>query len=343
MSFTQRQIARPDPATAAVMDRILERIGRASRVQVLGHLRPDGDCIGSLLGMHHILTTLGIDHAMAAENQIYSGYRIIPGYDLISESPRTEVPADLTIFLDCGDRARAFPDYQPAGDVINIDHHSSNMGYGDINWVDPGRASVGEMIYTLMAHAKIDLAPDCANALLLAIMTDTGCFRFSSVRPEHLEICAELIRAGGDVTLVSRAAYESRSRDAVKIESGVLAALRFEADGALAWGEATREMLAEVGGARNLPEGMVSSIRSIEGVRVAIFFIEPEGPGIRMSFRADGLVNVSELAGEFGGGGHPNAAGCTIHVGDYAELRDRIVARTRERIIAAGPAVPARG
>lgn len=332
MTFTPRQIARPDPETSATMDRIMERIRRASRVQVLGHLRPDGDCIGSLLGMHHILSTLGIEHAMAAENQIYSGYAIIPGYELISTEPRAGLSPDLTIFLDCGDRARAFPDHNPGGDVINIDHHSSNVGYGDINWVDAGRASVGEMIYTLSAHAEIALTPDCANALLLAIMTDTGCFRYSSVRPEHLEICAELIRAGGDVTLVSKAAYESRSRTAVRVESHVLAGLRYEADGALAWGEATRELLDEVGGPAHLPEGMVSSIRSIDGVRVAIFFIQPDEPGIRMSFRGDGLVNVSALAGEFGGGGHPNAAGCTIREGNYTELRDRIVARTVERI-----------
>jgi len=295
-------------------------------------VRPDGDCIGSLLGIGFILDHFKVPYAIAAESLIYRGYRIIPGYEKIQSKPASDDKTDITIFADCGDRNRAFGDWEAPGKVINIDHHSSNDNYGDVNWVDPDCASVGEMIYTLLAHAEIEIDANCANALLTAIMTDTGCFRYSCVRAAHLEMCAELIKAGGDVTFVSKAAYESKSALSVKAEAETLRQIKYEADGALAWSQVSRSLLQEIGGAGNLPENLVNSIRSIEGVRVALLFIEAEEAALRMSLRGDGLIDLSEMAGKFGGGGHPNASGLTIKDGDFEALRGIVLAEAKNRV-----------
>ncbi|MBI3736637.1 bifunctional oligoribonuclease/PAP phosphatase NrnA [Candidatus Sumerlaeota bacterium] len=316
-----------EPSNANLTSQILDKIRAARRVQVIGHLRPDGDCIGSLLGMHHILNHFGKENALAAAEHMYPGYKIVPGYEGILTAPKPGFEPDLTVFVDTADRQRGFPDWQTQGFVVNIDHHGSNTRYGDLNWIEADRASAGEMIYQLAREAGVPLNKQLAGALLLAIMTDTGCFRYSSVRPIHFEICAELVRAGGDVTLVSKAAYESRPVNSVKMASSVLSAIELSAGGTFAWGEARLPLIGRFGGSDKLPENLVNEIRSIDGVRVAALFIELAEGGLRASLRADGFINVSDLAKEFGGGGHANAAGLTIRSGDYLALRDRIIAR----------------
>lgn len=317
------------------LDLVLDAIRSAKKVQLIGHVRPDGDCIGSLLGLSHILAHFGVEHAFAAENPIYPGYRIIPGYERMEPAPRADYDADLTIYSDCADRQRAFAEWLPAHKCVVIDHHASNPGFGDLNWIEPRCAATGEMVYYLALRAGVPISPDMATALLLAIMTDTGCFRYSSVRAEHFLIGAELARAGAQIPLISKAAYESVSRKSVEIGSTVLADVHYLCDGRLAWAEARRDLIDRVGGVQFMPENLVSEIRSIDGVRVAILFIEPPGVGLRASFRGDGSIKVNDLAGEFGGGGHNNAAGLTIHRGDYETLRNSVIERGRISLEAA--------
>ncbi len=313
--------------TKSLLDGIMTRIRAARRVQVIGHIRPDGDCIGSLLGFHHVLEHCGVPHALAAEELMYPGYVIMPGYSLIEASPRSGFDADTTVFLDCGDRKRAFPDWKASGWVINIDHHASNTRFGDLNWVDPKCAAACEMLFHLAAHARIPLNPEFADALLLGILTDTGSLRYSNVRPDHYEMCGQLLRAGADVTLIAKAAYESRSPESVRLGAGIMASLNYLCGGRLVWGEARKTLLDGAGGTKNMPENLVGEMRGIEGVRVSLLFIETPKEGLRVSLRGDGLVNLSLLAQEFGGGGHPNASGATVEKGNYESLRDQIINR----------------
>lgn len=320
------------PETISSLDAVIAAIRGVKKIQLIGHVRPDGDCIGSLLGLSHIVSHFGVEHALAAENPIYPGYKIIPGYERIERAPREDYDADLTIYSDCADRQRAFGEWFPPHKSVVIDHHSSNPLFGDINWVEPKCAATGEMVYYLAKRAEVPLTPDVATALLLAIMTDTGCFRYSSVRAEHFEIAADLVKSGAQATLVSKAAYESVSRKSVEMGSTVLANVHYLCDGQFAWAEARRDLIERVGGVQFMPENLVSDIRCIDGVSLAILFIEPGGAGLRASFRGDGLIRVNDLSGEFGGGGHPNAAGLTIHRGEYETLRDEVIERARQRM-----------
>ncbi len=326
----------PNPEESKLrLEQIVEKLRTAKRAQVLGHERPDGDCIGSLLGMHEVLEHFGIENALAASDQVYSGYRAIPNYDLVETQPRADFNADLTIFVDCADRKRAFPDWSTTGFVINIDHHGSNPCYGGINWVDPGCAAVGEMIFYLASYANVPLSANLANALLLAIVTDTGSLHYSNVRAEHFDICAELVRAGASPTLIARAAYESKSPMGVKLGATILSHADFRCDGHLAWSEARQAVLNILGGSKSMPENLVAEIRGIEGVDIAVLFTETAGGGIRVSFRGDGLLNLGKFAEQFGGGGHPNAAGISIKDGDYLKLRDRVLTAIESAVEAA--------
>lgn len=330
MPLTISQFPILTPKTITVMEEILASVRSAKHVQLIGHHRPDGDCIGSLLALHHLLAQMGVASAMATADHVYEGYRLIPGYDKIETTPREGYHPDLVLFSDCADRNRAFPDWNAGSRVIVIDHHGSNTNFGNTNWIEPGCAATAEMVYYLWVLAGLKPKADAANAMLLGIMTDTGSLRFSNVRPVHFEICAELLRAGADVTLISKAAYETRPAQSVKLGATILSAVEFLSSGALAWSEARQSDLSRLGGMEKLPENLINDIRSIQGVRVAALFTETSDGGVRVSLRGDGSLSVSQIAGEFGGGGHPNAAGITIDSAPYEPTRDKVLARIAE-------------
>ena len=315
-----------------MIEQIITQIRAAKRVQVIGHVRPDGDCIGSLIGVGHILDHHGIEHALAAAESTANGYEIIRGFDRIEPQPRPGLDADLTIFVDCADLGRAFEGWTPSGKTINIDHHGSNTRFAELNWVDPGCAAVGEMLYYLALADEVPMNPDLANALLLSIMTDTGCFQYSNVRQEHFEICGQLLKAGASVTLVAGAAYENRHPETIEMIGSVLGSLHYRCAGRLVWGELRTELVERLGGKVNLPDNLAGELRTIRGIAVSMLFTELADGGLRLSLRASGEVDVSLLAKEFGGGGHPNAAGLTIDNTPYEEARERVLAHAESMI-----------
>jgi bifunctional oligoribonuclease and PAP phosphatase NrnA len=337
---SRKEVAPPTPAETQVMLRAIEAKLRGShRVQVVGHHRPDGDCFGSILAMDAILDALGKERRLTAGEQGRNGYGMLPGVERVAPEPDPTFQPDLFVFVDSATLERALPGWRATVPSINVDHHASNGLYADLNWVDPHRASTAEMIYDLAVHLKVPITKPLAEAVLLGIMTDTGSFRYSNVGPRQFEICAELVRAGAEVAKISRAAYESRSPETVAIMAAVLGSVRYLADGRLAYAEVRSDWVRRVGGAQNLPENLSAELRSIAGVQVSLLFVElPDGGGLRLSLRADGKVNVSRLAAEFGGGGHPNAAGLSLKDVPYEVTRDRILEAAARAVQAeAGP------
>ena len=158
---------------------ILRQIGSARAVQLVGHVRPDGDCIGSLLGMSGLLEAYGKPHAITAAALPANGYDALAGYGRIREAPDASLQADLTIYLDCAGQERGLEDWTPQGFVVNIDHHESNTRFGQINWVEPRCAATGQMVYSLARASGKPISPAMAEALYVALSTDTGSFRFS--------------------------------------------------------------------------------------------------------------------------------------------------------------------
>lgn len=325
------------PPTAEQIETLLEaiegKLRNASKVQVLGHQRPDGDCYGSLLGMGYILDALNIENRLFADQQGRTGYQTLGGIERVADRIDPDFQPDLHVFVDSATLERVLEGWEPDGAAsINIDHHASNRAYAEINWIDPSCASTAEMVYQLATHLGVEVTPELAEAILLGLMTDTGSFRYANVGPRQLEIAAELVRAGASPAAISRAAYESKTPEAMEVTGAVLSSLRYLADGAIAWAEVRSDLVSKVGGSANLPENLSAELRSIRGVRAALLFVElPEG-GLRLSLRGDGSVNVSRLAAKFGGGGHPNAAGLSVADEPYEPMRDRILAAAEEAL-----------
>lgn len=318
----------------AVIDAILTRIRQARAIQIVGHVRPDGDCIGSMLAMHGLLEQWGIPHAMAAAQMGVNGYDRMEGFDRIRPDVDPAFDHDLTIYVDCANIERGPADWSPRTPIINIDHHSSNTRFGDLQWIDPKASSVGEMIYALVRRADVRLTPAMATAMLVAITTDTGSFRFGNTGALQHRIAADLIEAGACPTEVATMAWGSQAPEAVKLMGKVLGDMRLEADGRLAWSEIRLATYLECGGDRGAPENLGDSLRQVRGVVLSLLFHELAGGGIRVNFRSTGAVDVSGLAAVWGGGGHAAAAGLTIAEGDYETLRNEVLERARAAVTA---------
>lgn len=317
---------------AEMLDPIMARLRAAKAVQVVGHVRPDGDCIGSMLGMAGLLEHLGVRCALAAEEMPENGYGALQGFERIASRPDPAFAPDLVVFVDCATLDRGLNNWTPTAPVINIDHHGSNTRYGEINWIDPTSAATGEMIFSLYRHAKAPLTPQIAEALLIALTTDTGSFRFSNTGPRQHRIAAELIEAGASVERVAQIAYASNPVESMRLTGYVLRHMRLECGGSLAWSEVRQSVHAELGSSGNVPENLADGLRSVKGVKVAILFHELSSGGLRVNLRSTGEFNVAQMAAHWGGGGHPGAAGLYLMNAQYERDRDMILAYVMKAI-----------
>jgi phosphoesterase RecJ-like protein len=316
-------------APPALLDTIVSALRAASRVQICGHVRPDGDCIGSMLAMHHLLDGWGIANAICAANIPITGYDDLTDFAAVRERLDPGFNPDLTVFLDCANLHRGPADWTSPAPIVNIDHHASNPAYGKINWIESRCSSVGEMMFFLIGHAGVELSAAMATALLVAMTTDTGSFRFSNTGPLQHRIAAQLIEAGALPTEIARMAYGSLSLNGAHIAGCLLSNIHLECDGRLGWSEIDAATYAAAGGEAYAPENLCDHVRNLRGVRVAVLLHEKPGGGLRANFRSDGSVDVGAFAAIWGGGGHAASAGLTIETGDFPALRDEILARVR--------------
>ncbi|HOR27397.1 MAG TPA: DHH family phosphoesterase [Candidatus Sumerlaeota bacterium] len=312
----------------------MNRIRGAQRIQVVGHVRPDGDCIGALLAMHHLLGRWGIEHALAAAAMPISAYDELTGFERIAERPAGWRP-DLVVFVDTADLARGLPGWTPGAPIVNIDHHAGNTRFGEINWIEPACSSVCEMLFWLARRAAARIDCDLAEALLLGLMTDTGSFRFNNTGATQLRVAAELVEAGARPDRIARLAWGSQTFEGLSLLGTVLSRIRLLCGGRLSWSELRRADYARVGGEQHAPENLADQLRAVRGVRLGLLFHELPDGAMRINYRSDGAVNVSALATALGGGGHPAAAGAYLTGADYEAVRDRAIADARQALEAA--------
>lgn len=315
--------------------RIVEALSSGDRFLIACHVDPDPDCIGSLLALDWLLERLGKRSQPLSHDGILPQWRFLPRIERIA-SPRepaawSEETWDALVVVDCEvsrtGSAAAWADRVER--VINIDHHVTNPGTGHINLVVPDAAATGAVVYRLIREAGAELDADVATLLYAAIMSDTGSFRFSNTTAETFEIAADLVRHGAQPDVISREIYETRSWEYVRLLGRVLETLQRSPDGSVAWIVLSQEMIREEGARQDESEGFIQYPRMVDGVEVALFFRETESGAVRVGFRSKERVDVSRLAQEFGGGGHPRAAGCTVE-GPLEDAVARVVARTVE-------------
>jgi phosphoesterase RecJ-like protein len=308
-------------------EKIADALRGRRHVLLLNHVSPDGDSLGSTLALARALWARGQQATVGSADGVPAVYRFLPGSDRVVADLPPDARVDAVVFMECSTPERAGPLVARAAGAplwINIDHHLSNSGYGDLVLHDPAAAAVGELVYPIVRALVPSLDPKTATCLMTALLTDTGSFRYPSVTPKTLAIAAELVAAGASPADVYTQVYENRPAAALRLLGMALARLVVSEDGRVAWTAVTQEMLRASGATMEESEGIVGSLRSIAGVHVAVLFKE-EPDGIRVSLRARGGVQAHVIAEAFGGGGHAAAAGFTA-----SGPLDEVVRRTLE-------------
>ena len=286
--------------------------GRPGRALMLGHVHPDADVLGTLLATGLALEKMGWTVVYGGPHPAPASLGFLPGVARYGRLPRVEGRFDVTLLTDCPNptRTEGLIDQARAATrtLVNIDHHPDNRRYGDINWVESRAAATGEMVYELLVALGADVTPDIATNLFTAVHTDTGSFRYSNVTPDTFRIAAALVTAGAAPADVSNALYERRPVDALQHLGRALSLVQVTDDGRIAWLALPRGTVPE-------PfieaEELVNYPRSLDSVQVACFLREVDGH-VKISLRGKGDVDVQAVAARFGGGGHRNAAGCTV-------------------------------
>lgn len=299
----------PDPAIGA----LVAHLRGASRVVVSSHERPDGDAVGSGMAMTLALRAMGKDARMVMCDRPAAYLRPFPGVDGAWIAPSVSEAFDAAVIMECSDLTRTGVTGLDRSPVLNIDHHPGNARYGVINWVDESAAACGELAYTLIQALGVPLTPDIATHIYLAILTDTGSFHFSHLSPRTYDIAARCVEAGADPEWIARTHYDSNRMARVRLFGSVLSGMVVGGDGRVALLTITPEMAAAAEGSYDDTEGLINFPLSVKEVEAVAFFKQAETPERwRVSLRSKGAINVGQLAEARGGGGHKNAAACTL-------------------------------
>jgi phosphoesterase RecJ-like protein len=297
---------------------------------ITSHERPDGDAIGSALGLMHLLDALGKRSTVVFTDTIPPTFRGLAGSELITcDLPG---PVDAVILLECSSVERsslpkaAYAAYaalhQPF--TINIDHHLSGRTFADFNWIDPSAAAVGVMIYDLAIAAGITISPAMADCLYLAVLTDTGSFHYSSTTASTFALAQHLVEAGADPTRIAQDVYCNNPPSRLRVLAAALGKLQIE--GPIAFAAITLDDIRHAGGNIEDSEGIVNHLIALAGVEAAAFVREVvPHEQFRVSLRSKGQLDVARVAETFSGGGHRSASGCTLN-GQLPDVTARLLA-----------------
>jgi phosphoesterase RecJ-like protein len=298
-----------------VIDRILEGIRESQTICVVGHIRPDGDCVGSQVGLTLALQNEGKKVTCWNEDAIPQKYEFLDPERII-QKPKRGQKFDCVIATDAASFERlgaVGPCITDRKIFINIDHHESNTRYADINWVSAREASSGELIFRLLKIAKWPITKQIADCLFTAVSTDTGSFQYSCTRPGTYHVAGELVRSGADLAKICDEVYQSYPLSRVRLLRHVYSHFRLTHQNRIAYFWLKKADFARTGAESSDSEGLIDHIRAIAPVVVACVFeeLEPEMTRISLRSKSDD-VNVNEIAAQFGGGGHSAAAGARI-------------------------------
>jgi phosphoesterase RecJ-like protein len=293
-------------------------IRKEINILITAHVLPDGDSIGSVVGLGLALESMGKKVSLVMLDKVPKMYDFLKGSKRIIPPQEIARQPDLVIFLDCGDISRAGADwitpYLKDKPVINIDHHISNDYFGTLNYVDPQAAATAEIVYYLLKEMNISIKKEVADALYTGLVMDTGSFQYQNTTPKTLRTAAALLESGVDLSLIRENLYENKSLKNLKLISSAINNLDFAAGGKLAWTFLEQKTLDTYHADSEHSEGIVSYPISLENVKIGLFFRETEKGTVKVGLRCRSGYDVNRIARYFGGGGHQQAAGCTLEV-----------------------------
>lgn len=300
----------------------IKKLVKQSRTAlVAAHIDPDGDTLGSMIAFSLILEKMGLQVVRYSHDGVPRTYHFLPrSREIVTRVPQRDF--DLLITVDCSDLSRIGGPVIRSRKIINIDHHPDNTRFGDINCVKM-LSSVAEQIFELAKFLQIKLTQDIAEALYVAIITDTGNFRFSDTLASTFEVAKELVKAGANPWKLSTMVYDTKTIAGMKVLARALEKMQLSKDKKILWSEVDEAMIKKTGAAVEEMVGIIDYLRSVAGPEVFICMREDNGR-VKINFRSKGQVNVSEIAQELGGGGHRQASGCVLS-GTIHQVRDRVL------------------
>jgi bifunctional oligoribonuclease and PAP phosphatase NrnA len=307
----------PQTQTTSDLQAVADAIRSNDRFLLVTHENPDGDALGSLLATKLALDQLGKDTVMYlyGDAPLPKEYGFMELSGIVREPP-PDAPERVLVALDCANESRIGPDeslLETAPLTLDIDHHHDNSRFGDINLVVGDASSTGEVLRDMFAELGVKLTPEIAEALYIAVVTDTGRFQYTNTTPKALRLAADLVEAGADVHRVFQGVYESVEFAKLKLLARALERAQVYEGGRLVVSYLLRSDFTELNVAEAFSEGIIDYLRAVEGAEMAALIREPprrEGPPRRVSLRASNdELDVSAIARKSDGGGHRQAAG----------------------------------
>ena len=314
-----------------MLSQVVELIENKDRFAITSHIRPDGDSLGSSLGLFWLLRALDKDVEVIMRDSAPHSYQKLPGADAIRVTPAVDRAYDGVFVIECSDIDRPGLIDLEKQFVVNIDHHSTTELFGTVNWIDSTASAVGEMIYNLCKATGVRVTKEIAECVYTALLTDTGSFHYSNTTERTFKIASELVRTGVKPAKSAEAIFGSYHWSKIELLSQVLATARRDESGHVAWMRQTMEMQERTRASDEDADGFVNYPLAVGEIEATALFKECS-PGVyRTSLRSKGDVNVAKIAELFGGGGHRNAAGCTLK-GDWDEVEQQVVPLLRDAV-----------
>lgn len=289
-------------------------IENASTVLIGTHLNPDGDALGSALAFSLYLDSLKISNEVLCHHAPPPNLQFLPGVQRVRQEPK-EPKHDLGVILDLDSTERlgnTATFFEACSRIVVIDHHVPHEAPGDLRIIDVQASATAVILTRILQELGAEITPDIATCLLTGIVTDTGSFRFRNTTPESLHLSAQLLEKGGDINKVSEEIFQRKPLSGARLLGALLQDFILECDGRLCWGALRLQDFEASDAGDEDTEGFVNELLSIDTVQIAALFREPKTHKIRVSLRSRGNYDVAEVAREFGGGGHHNAAGCSF-------------------------------
>jgi bifunctional oligoribonuclease and PAP phosphatase NrnA len=302
---------------------------------VASHQNMEGDAIGSMLALAELLKAVGKKVILLPPENMPETYRFLPNASKVRFRKNLKnIKYDVACLVDCTDLDRLGPVKNGiyfTKPIINIDHHISNANFGSVNWVEPRMSCSGEQIYHLFKKMSLPINKRAALYIYIAILTDTGSFRYSNTTAMTHRIISELMPLGINPTYIYRRIYAETKRSTMSLLASVLATLSLSKDGMIAWIRITKNMLAAYSSNMDDTQDFIDFPRSIKGVKAAIAFRESGKGFVKVSFRSNDGFDVNRLAKMFNGGGHTSASGCTLK-GSIAEVEKTVLKKAKAAI-----------
>ena len=314
-----------------MLSQVVELIESKRRFAITSHIRPDGDSLGSSLGLYWLLRALDKDVAVIMRDPVPHAYQQLPGAGDVRVTPQVDPTYNAVFVIECSDITRPGLIDLEKQVVVNIDHHSTTALFGTINWIDSTASAVGEMIYNLCKATGVRVTKEIAECVYTALITDTGSFHYSNTTERTFKVASELVRTGVKPAKTAEAVFASYPWSRIQLMGAVLSTARRDESGRVACMRQSLEMREAAKASDEDADGFVNYPLTVGEVE-AVAMLKESSPGIyRTSLRSKGEVNVAKVAEKFGGGGHRNAAGCTLK-GSWDQAESIIVGLLQEAV-----------